>query len=229
MSTVASLVTPWAGCALGMTAWFVTTYKRSGVVSVATSGESQNAIAGGATGFASGAVLSAVLTLLFPKQYQSTDPQHVARKHKVFGTAPSPDLHGEVELDQTPRESSPASGTKSEVKGQLAPVTNVEAAHDVVGFLSENNIKPLHHATYLKAFRLALGANVFFFIVGVIIFPFTLFGIHYTASRSFFTGWLVVSFMWVWITMGICVIWPITESRTELALIFRGIVGQFRR
>ena len=42
-------------------------------------------------------------------------------------------------------------------------------------------------------------------------------------NKSFFTGWIVVSFVWVWASMCICVIYPVVESAGALKHVSRGL------
>ena len=205
----------------------MTTHERSGIISVLTTGESRNAIAGGATGFGVGGVSAILLSFLFPKQFHATDPKHVARSLKIFGQKPNAKGSEVIEEGITEKtqnaiglaEEPPQAPEEAVSMGISAPTGN-----EVVDFLNSNNIRPLDDVTYKKAFRIALVANVFYFSVGVVIFPFVLFGINYTASRSFFNGWIVVSFLWVWITGAICVVWPVFESRKELLRMLKGFI-----
>ncbi len=226
-----------------MTAWFVNTYKRSGEISVLTTGESQNAIAGAAVGFGVGGVSAVLLSYIFPKQYHSTDPAHVARNQKVFGTvkpvdddAPLEEQAGNpTETKGVPEEAVNSTEKEAEVGNAAVPAkekSHAQTGNEVVDFLTANHITPLDPVAYKKGLRLAIVGNVIFFFVGVIIFPFVFFGTKYTASRSFFDGYVGVSFLWAWITGGICVIWPIVESREQLLVIFRGLTrdaGGLRR
>lgn len=50
---------------------------------------------------------------------------------------------------------------------------------------------------------------------------------HPTDSKPFFIGWAVVSFIWVWASMCICVIYPIVESRAAIADVSRGLLRDF--
>lgn len=45
-----------------------------------------------------------------------------------------------------------------------------------------------------------------------------------TDSKPFFTGWAVVSFIWVWASMCICVIYPAVESRAAIRAVWRGLL-----
>ena len=74
-----------------------------------------------------------------------------------------------------------------------------------------------------KGERLAVGANLAFFFIAIILVPFTLFGTRYVYSLSFFTGWIVVSFIWVWTSMVICVIYPVVESTGALREVCSGL------
>ncbi|KAI8890365.1 Na+/solute symporter [Backusella circina FSU 941] len=52
-----------------------------------------------------------------------------------------------------------------------------------------------------------------------IIWPFSLFGSRYIFSKSFFTGWVVVSIIWTFMSLTAVGIYPIFESRHALATI----------
>ena len=79
-----------------------------------------------------------------------------------------------------------------------------------------------------KATRLAIVVNVIFITVAVLLVPYTLFGSSWIFSRAGFKGWCVVSFIWVWLGMIICVLWPLWESRAAMAMIVKGIAADVR-
>ena len=60
----------------------------------------------------------------------------------------------------------------------------------------------------------------------LLLVPYTLFGTSWIFSRAGFKGWCVVSFVWVWVGMVICVIWPLVESWGTISRIVRGLVGK---
>ena len=74
-----------------------------------------------------------------------------------------------------------------------------------------------------KGERLAPFFNGMFLIIAILLVPFTLFGTKYVYSKSFFTGWTVVNFIWVWTSMVICIIYPSVESRRTLRDMVSGI------
>ena len=92
MSTAAAVGAPWIGLVCGLIAWFVTTWKRSGAITVETTGNTVNAVAGNVTSWGVGFLMSGVLTLAFPAKYSSTDPKHIERSNKIQGMLLSPPL-----------------------------------------------------------------------------------------------------------------------------------------
>ncbi|KAL2688012.1 hypothetical protein IWX47DRAFT_686781 [Phyllosticta citricarpa] len=43
-------------------------------------------------------------------------------------------------------------------------------------------------------------------------------------NKPFFSGWCVVSFIWVWASMTICVIYPVVESRNAVVFVCKGLL-----
>jgi hypothetical protein len=46
--------------------------------------------------------------------------------------------------------------------------------------------------------------------------PFTLYGTGYNFSSKFFTGFVVIVFIWIWASCVICVFIPLRESRHDM-------------
>ncbi|KAK5170562.1 urea permease [Saxophila tyrrhenica] len=230
MSTVAAVGAPWIGLVCGLIAWFVTTWKRSGAITVATSGDTTNAVAGNITSWGVGFLMSIVLTLAFPAKYSSTDPKHIERSNKIQGIS----THQAAEVspvgDLSEKSVSPADDEKkagpaaeNQPPSAPAPETHVPTGNEIVDFLEAKQMEPMDPVAVKKSERLAVGANIVFGAVAIILVPFTLFGTGYIYSRSFFTGWVVMSFIWVWTSMCICVIYPVVESTGALRMVSRGL------
>jgi urea-proton symporter len=231
MSTVATIASPWIGLACGLIVWFVTTWKRSGAITVESTGNTINAVAGNVTSFGVGWILAVVLSFIFPAKYSSTDARHIERSNKIQGISGHP----------SPSES-PAAGTASptkeaekgdpekEIEPHAAPEPEafVPTGNELVEFLEAKNMEPMDPVEVKKAEKLATGFNLAFFLIAVILVPFTLFGTKYIYSRSFFEGWVVVSFIWVWTSMVICVIYPVVESTGALRHISLGLSRDFK-
>lgn len=227
MTTRAAVAAPWVGFVFGLVAWMVTAKKRGGNISVATTGDVTNAVAGNIASWAGGAVVAVALSLLDGRtgvgMTMAADEEHVSRNNKINGVAPTQVAGSSTPAGEKEAEAIGA-GMGGEKTAEAAATGVVPTGNAMVDFLEASHITPMDPALVRKAERLAWVANSVFLVVAIILVPFTLFGTEYIFSRSFFTGWIVVSFIWVWCSMVICVIWPVWESRSALASIVRGMV-----
>ena len=202
----------------------MTTRIRSGTITAVTTGDLTNALAGSATACGTGAVVAVVFSILFPYKYTSSDPAHIARVEKIRGT---PALQGVEVVTELALSMEPAtSETKSGVPEQSTAAKvgtdtpRLDAAgptgNDVVDYLMANHIEPLDLKSYHKARLLAYWACSVFFVFAIVLFPFTFCGTGYIFTKAAFTGWVVVSLMWVLFSALTCIIWPLVESYPTL-------------
>ncbi|KAK8043389.1 Na+/solute symporter [Apiospora rasikravindrae] len=250
MSTVATLVSPWVGLALGMLAWLLTTRYRSGSITVETSGDVLNALAGNLVSAGTGTLLAVVLSFVYPGHYAASDNDPEARRRidKINGVRPrastngapdsprvkdekSPDGQGETRTSDTatPRDADTGGSSKEEPTSNSQPDTLVPTGNAIVDFLEASYIQPMAPDEVRKATRLAKGFNLVYWLLVIFLVPFTLFGTQWEFTLAGFRGWCVVSFIWVWCSMVICVIWPLVESRGTMASIARGLFRDMRR
>ncbi|KAG2178012.1 hypothetical protein INT43_003265 [Umbelopsis isabellina] len=78
-------------------------------------------------------------------------------------------------------------------------------------------------AGLLKASRFAKISSLVLTLVLVILWPLPMFGSQYVFSREFFTGWVVVSIIWIFCSTCAVAIYPVIESRAAIATVFKGI------
>ncbi|KAF2171842.1 hypothetical protein M409DRAFT_63399 [Zasmidium cellare ATCC 36951] len=233
-STLAAIAAPWVGLACGLIAWFVTAWKRSGEISIASTGNTTNAVAGNVTSFGVGWLTCVVLSLAFPAKFTSEDARDVERRNKIQGIA-MPRARGVVSdegiVGTGDEEKNLSSSSEDKVahptestssQQQQQDLTTKPTGNDLVDFLETSNMEPMDPVLVRKGERLAVGANVTFILVAIILVPFTLFGTSYVYNRAFFEGWVVVSFIWVWCSMVICVVYPVVESTGALKTIAKG-------
>ena len=230
MSTAAAIGAPWIGLVCGLTAWFVATYKLSGSISVATTGDTINAVAGNVTSWGVGFLMSGVLTLAFPAKYSSTDPKHIERSNKIQGIAPQHSVAESPATETSDKSPAPEDNGEKAGKEQAAQPTSaphpeafIPTGNEIVDFLEAKQMEPMDPEAVKKGTRLAVGANLAFGLIAILLVPFTLFGSGYIYNRAFFTGWVVVSFIWVWTSMTICVVYPVVESTGALREISAGL------
>ena len=96
--------------------------------------------------------------------------------------------------------------------------------NNVVDFLKMSHMEPMDPAKARRATRLAVSFNIAFLVVAILLVSFTLFGKEWIFRGAGFTGWCVMSFMWVRCSMVIRVIWPVVESWGTIVRIGRGMV-----
>jgi hypothetical protein len=196
MSTVAAITAPWVGLSCGLIAWFVTTSKRSGVISVETTGDTTNAVAGNITSWGTGFLVAVVLSYAFPGKHTSTNVKDVERYNKIHGvaqtrseelspSAPSSQLESTKDLKEGGKEKdeiAAASEDNKEGKQILSspqPETYVPTGNELVDFLETQHIAPMDPVLVKKGERLAVVANGVFIAIALILVPFTLFGTSY--------------------------------------------------
>ncbi|KAF9888600.1 urea active transporter [Aspergillus nanangensis] len=224
MSTVAAIVAPWIGLSCGLLVWFVTSWKRSGEISIEATGNATNAVAGNLASFGVGVISSVVLSLLFPGKHVSTDPLDMERSNRILGIPVEDAVDVDSMVLPSGKEKEAAIQPETTDVAEIPTRNSVQSLrNEMVEFLQSTQIEPMDPVLVKKAEKAAWCANVVFIVVAVILVPFTLFGTGYVYSKQFFTGWVVVSLIWIWVSVLICVIYPIVESAGALRDISRGL------
>lgn len=227
MSSAATNIAPWTALALGLVAWFVTTSQLGGAITVETSGSVVNAVAGNLVSWGSGGVLSVVLTFAFPSKYKGGDLAQRERASKSQGVPPALEAAKE-DLNRPAHQQEKHRQSHSDMEASADRPGSVESAEQPTGntlvdYLSTSYIVPLDPKFAKRSTRIGWAANSTFALIALILVPFTLFGTGYEFNVAFFRGWVVVSFIWVWVSFGICIIGPLIESRREMGDVLRGL------
>ncbi|KAH8658413.1 urea transporter [Xylariales sp. PMI_506] len=209
MSTVGAIAAPLIAMPLGIMTWLITTHVRSGVISVTTTGDLANSLAGSATTCGIGAIVAVTFSLLFPYKYTSDSPAHIARLGTVADT--------KEDITQQP------------ATAVNAPEVATVTGNDIVDFLVNNHIEPLDIGLYHKARRLAIAACAVFFVVAMVLFPFTFYGTGYIFTEAALTGWVAISLIWVFFSALACIVWPVAESYHDLSIMVRVFIKDIRR
>ena len=244
MSTLATVLSPWLALALGLVSWFVTTAKLSGAINVDSTGLAKNAVAGNVVSWGAGLVLAVIFTLVFPKHYVSDNAQHIDLANKIQGITTSRPVghHHEASRDASPttaslpKRDSPSENNavtsskqsnttdpEKEPSSSTAPEAFVPTGNALVDYLETQHVVPLDNKVARNTERFGWAFNTVYGLIAIILVPFSLFGTGYLFSVRFFTGWVVVSFMWVWASFVICVILPLVESRREMLVVAKGV------
>jgi hypothetical protein len=226
MSTVAAIGAPWIGLLCGVIVWFITAWKRNGSISVASTGDTTNALAGNIASFGGGFIMAVVLSYAFPKKHESPDMNAITG---IAASIEPPTLGPEQTPPTAEKENEKVAKPVSDdmLKSQSLPAFR----NELVDYLESSTIEPMDPELARKGTRIAVVANTIFFFGAVILVPFTLFGTSYIYSKPFFTGWVVVSFIWIWTSVMICVVYPVVSeyvSPTSILCVpcqFRGLIN----
>jgi hypothetical protein len=196
MSTVAAITAPWIGLSCGLVAWFVTTSKRSGVITVLTTGDTTNAVAGNITSWGAGFLAALIMSFVFPRKYTSTNVKDVERYDKIHGVLATRTQELDPSTHSSQQESTKKGGKKLE-KSQAMTIANeggkeiagapesgtfVPTGNELVDYLETQHIEPMDPLQVKKGERLAIVANSTFIAIALILVPFTLYGTKYVCK-----------------------------------------------
>lgn len=211
-STLAAQVSPILALCCGLIAWMVTTHVRSGEITVTTLGDSYNSLAGDCVSLGVGLVSVVVLSLLFPAQYP------VVLEGVAEVSAVDPEKLGD-ELEKTPNQTTtPANEDEAD-----AVTSHFTRGREPVVPVSALTPEEIRSQRVLSYSFLAVGVLGF-----AILLPFTLYGTGYTFSLGFFKFYVVVAFLWIFVSAGICVLLPLWESRAVLWSVGRAMLRDVR-
>ena len=199
------------GLAAGLVAWLVTAKAYYGELTVTTTGGSYPTLAGNMASVLTGLILTAVISYINPDDFDWEITRGINASSEV-GT-PVPDSSSQEQSpsrlpQDTKKEPSPLRKTESNLNHNSTLPTVLDEQKEA---LEDRAI--MEDPTRLRgAFRFAcISATVLTLLMDFVI-PIPMFLSHYVFSRGFFTGWVVVSFIWVFFALGICAILPVWEA-----------------
>jgi len=203
-----------SGLAAGLTAWLSTAKVYYGAINIHTTGLSYPTLAGNLAAIMTGLIVTTTITLIKPDNFD----WEITRAINAVVT------DGLAHEDSTTPEFSDSGekGSVAEAPAQAAAVAELPP------HLAPTLEEPDDPSTLRRAFKLAcISAFLLTFILDFLI-PMPMFFSHYIFSEGFFTGWVVISFMWVFVSSAISCILPIWETRGTFTMLFRKISQDFR-
>lgn len=85
-----------------------------------------------------------------------------------------------------------------------------------------NSFTPEQLAYMNKTSKISGGLGVFIFLAVWIIVPFGMYGAYYDFSQAFFSGWIVVSIIWLFVAALIITFLPPIEGRHSILNLLKG-------
>jgi urea-proton symporter len=217
-----------SGLAAGLIAWLTTAKQYYGVINVTTTGNEYPTLAGNLAAVMTGLIVSVCVSLIKPANFDWEITRAInALPVMTEGTKPNPTA---TSSPSTPELSSVEDKKAIEADEPLPqPETNTNSI--------VNEEKALHIEVETEddprklrgAFKLACIASfVLTFILDFLI-PMPMFFSHYIFSKGFFTGWVVISFIWVFSSAFISCFLPIWETRSFFVELWRAIAKDVGR
>ena len=172
----------WINFASGVAVWLSVAYHKYGVVDLNSVGGVVPCLAGTGTGIGVGLLLSTLSVLFFPREFAwSRIPEILEQQYKQqIERVAKHSHHLPQPGDSSPNEKSSSLNTSADPRLQLEIIEN----------------DPAYNRTRLdRFFRIAVASALTIFVVITIIWPFSLYR-DYIFTRTFFQGWVIVSFIW---------------------------------
>jgi hypothetical protein len=202
-SWAAATFAPPLGFICSVTAWMVTTHVTYGELTVETTGLNTPMLVGNIVALLSPLVFIPVLTYIPPFKPQKYDWQSM------------------LEIRVTTDDEKPTEDTEKDAGGQ-PPASGMTAAHD-----------PAEKAKLDKMAKIARWLCLCLAICLLVLWPMPMFGSGYIFSRGFFTGWVVVGIIWLFISCTMVVFLPVFESRGTIVrtgkAVWKDLTGKGRR
>lgn len=224
-----------AGLAAGLIAWLVTAKQYFGEVTVASTGQEYATLAGNMAAVFTGAIVTIVVSLIKPQNFDwevtramNSKPVQELAAEATEGVEPiqqvrEPPKHAPSEEEKEKDDSDGIDTPPREPTAPKPSIDDVESHFDPEADVEE-------HPTKLRgAFITACVASFVLTFIMDFLVPIPMFLSHYVLSRGFFTAWIVVSFIWVFVSTGISVILPLVETSGFVRQFARSVAKDFRK
>ncbi|KAL7413855.1 urea transporter [Mrakia frigida] len=202
-----------SGLVLAMVAWIVTAAKlNDGVITIDTLFQDYAMLAGNLVALGTGAIVSVTWSLISPEDFDfditrslNYVPESTVVDQEAISSAPT-GTEGKSPLDE---KADPISASIERDGSENQPFERDVPEIDFVGLNA--------------AFKFALYWSLGLFTVLIILIPFPLFGSSVVFGVKAFTFWVVLALVWAFVAAFIVVLYPLYESRSGLAHIFKGL------
>ncbi|KAE8137772.1 Sodium:solute symporter family-domain-containing protein [Aspergillus pseudotamarii] len=194
-STAAAILSPVLGMATGIGVWLGTAQHFYGSVSVSATGQILPCVYGTVASAFSPILYSVVITLVRPQNYDWND----FKKEKL--------ALERLESDLTT--------VHSHQKGARQESTLEEGGRYTSAFDPQE----------LKRWgRIAAFWSIATFLGHWVIWPLPMYGSKYVFGKGFFSAWVIVAIIWLWLTMLVAILYPIFDGGIQqIKQIYRGV------
>jgi len=222
-TTQAAVISPILGLATGIIVWLTTANSIYGSISLATTVKQAPALYGSIGSLFSPIVYSLFISYVKPKAFDWREYLRVdAIKNDDYSSDTTPITS--LEISKTALGSS----FDDDEKNASKPLAIVRAQRPTIQSLSLDELEhPFDAPTiaYLRTWlRISWAFLIFIIVVTIVVWPMPLYR-DCIFTRSFFTGWIVVSIFWQFLALFPVVLYPIYDGWHEISTASRGIWG----
>lgn len=197
------------GLAAGLLAWLLTAWHYYGELTIETTGLEYPTLAGNLAAIMTGIILTVVISYIKPDNFDWEITRAINAKNATI-MADSDSAASQV----APSPEAAVDGKQGdpEKAGEMSSTVPATPAAILTTTPDPATVPPPEELA--SSLRLALIASSVLTFVFVILVPMPMFGTHYLFSKHFFTGWVVISFLWVFTSTFISVILPLWETKS---------------
>lgn len=236
-NAVAAIVAPVLGTGLAIMSWLVCTKSLFGELTIDNTFEDYPMLTGNVVALLSPCVTIPILTYVFKPQNfdwellknikRADESEELAEleeeqdSENVVGltTAPSNDSSDQVNTDSVNEEKQELKVSESKIKPIRTILSSIQK--EKPNQLAEELEKEKKELA--RALKIAYGLCLFFAFSFLLIWPMPMYGSHYIFSKKFFTGWVVVQIIWLFISAFCVILYPLWEGRHGIYTTVRGI------
>ncbi|KAK6832311.1 hypothetical protein RU639_003906 [Aspergillus parasiticus] len=194
-STAAAILSPVLGMATGIGVWLGTAQHFYGSVSVSATGQILPCVYGTVASAFSPIIYSVVITLVRPENYDWND----FKKEKLALERLESDLTTVHSHDKANRQDN-----------------RLEEGHRQSSAFDAQELK--------RWGRIAAFWSTATFLGHWVIWPLPMYGSKYVFGKGFFSAWVVVAIIWLWLTMLVAIFYPIFDGGIQqIGQVYRGL------
>lgn len=194
-----------SGLAAGLIAWLTTAYHYYGEITVATTGTEYATLAGNLAAIMTGFIVTTTISLIRPDDFD----WEITRAINAIPVTEGVRQPG----DETPKDISPPFDSEKDTKSSPpSPIISTPPPSTTAATPSVPDADS--PASLRRAFKLACISSFLLTFILDFLLPMPMFFSHYIFSKGFFTAWVVISFMWVFVSSAISCFLPVWETRS---------------
>lgn len=195
-SKLAVIGSPLVSSAAALVAWLLKAHSEYGEITITSLSGNLPLVAGNMMSLCGPLVLTPLLTLMRPEDFDWNELKERIR----------PDV------DRSPDGESEHQDQDHKSQTEL-PLVDVSLEHQ-------------ENSTLLRSRKRSIIASISLTLILLVIWPIPMYASGYVFSKGFFTGWVVVLFLWAFFAASTITLIPVWEGRGAITKIFRAFTGQ---